>query len=72
MKPAATLRWAADESVFELNGLRFIVVQNPPTQGDYQPGVDCFRFHKTKPLVDQYLVFLERAFGDTLDRKSVV
>jgi len=65
MKPAATLSWAADESAFELGGLRFIEVQKPPVEGDYEPGVDCFRFHKMKPLVDQYLVFLERAYGDT-------
>lgn len=52
------IEWRRDRSAFRMNGFDFLTVQTPGENPELSPGRNCFLFHKTKQLVDDYLRFL--------------
>ncbi len=61
---ADEIRWEPDGSRFTMRDLVFVAVQVPQTDERFRPGHNCFHFHKTRPLVDQYLSYFDtRAAG---------
>ncbi len=54
-----------------MRDLVFLAVQTPQTDERFRPGHNCFHFHKTRPLVEQYLSYFRERPG-LVDRPRLV